>query len=102
MQAHIPYFKYISRFLSFIPHPTIQWFCGAEDQLSGYGTKALADLIREVQDCKDGNPRPSLFSTLLDDIDNPSAKYRLNMTDLRNELTVFIIVRTDTVTITGT
>ncbi|KAF3274906.1 hypothetical protein TWF970_007609 [Orbilia oligospora] len=61
-----------------------------------YGSEALADLQHEVQNCKDGNPRPSLFSHLLKDVDNPNAKYKVNITELRNESTLFILAGTDT------
>ncbi|KAK6506174.1 hypothetical protein TWF506_011095 [Arthrobotrys conoides] len=101
VQAQIPYFKYTSWLLSLIPTSAIQGFSKAEDKLSGYGAEALTDLRHEIQNCKNGNPRPSLFSDLLDDVDNPNAKYRLDMTELRNESTLFIIAGTDTTALVG-
>ncbi|KAF3121648.1 hypothetical protein TWF569_002519 [Orbilia oligospora] len=96
IQAQAPLTKYIIWLLSFIPHPTIQWICQTEDQLYRYASEALADLQHEVQNCKDGNPRPGLFSHLLKDVDNPNAKCKMNITELRNESTVFILAGTDT------
>ncbi|KAF3207725.1 hypothetical protein TWF679_008289 [Orbilia oligospora] len=102
IQAQAPLIKYIIWLLSFIPHPAIQWIGQTEDQLCRYGSEALADLQHEVQNCKDGNPRPSLFSHLLKDVDNPNAKYKVNITELRNESTLFIMAGTDTTAVVAT
>ncbi|KAK6524778.1 hypothetical protein TWF281_011677 [Arthrobotrys megalospora] len=101
-KGKIPFSKYLNWILSFIPHPTIQWFCECEDRLLDHGAKALKGIRREIRDCRDKKPRPSLFVALLDHIDNPSAKYKLNMIELQQESTIIIVAGTDTVTVTGT
>ncbi|KAK6355454.1 hypothetical protein TWF696_004551 [Orbilia brochopaga] len=88
--------------VSHIPHPTLRWFAGCHTRVSEYGNKALSELQREVQNCKGDNPRPSLFTKLLDGIDDPSVKYRLTMQEIAHEATNNMIAGSDTVTITGT
>ncbi|KAK6527789.1 hypothetical protein TWF694_004769 [Orbilia ellipsospora] len=104
IRAEFPSLQTVQKILSYIPHPTIQWFVNCDHRLESHGDKALSDLRREVQDCKDksGNPRASLFTKLLDDVDNPSAKHKMTMEEIRHEAINNMIVGSDTVTVTGT
>ncbi|KAJ6256313.1 Cytochrome P450 monooxygenase orf2 [Drechslerella dactyloides] len=85
-----------------IPLPAIQWLAGCHARVNEYGNKAIAELQREVQHCKDDNPRPSLFTKLIDGVDDPTVKYRLTMQEIAHEATNNIIAGSETVTITST
>ncbi|KAK6331928.1 hypothetical protein TWF718_002465 [Orbilia javanica] len=102
VQAYIPYFKHITWFLSFIPYERIQWFCRNEEQLRIFSADILQRIKREIQGCKDGHPRPSLFSAILDSVDNPHAKYKLEKNDLVSDAATFMIGAVDTSAILAT
>ncbi|KAF3928543.1 hypothetical protein ABW21_db0206028 [Orbilia brochopaga] len=88
--------------VNFLPHPKIRWFAGCHARLQEYGNKALSELQREIQNCKGNSPRPSLFTKLIDGVDDPTVKYRLTMEEIAHEATNNMIAGSDTVTITGT
>ncbi|KAF3927968.1 hypothetical protein ABW20_dc0109482 [Dactylellina cionopaga] len=104
VRAEFPFLKTIHTILSYIPHSKVQWFVNSNKRIAEYGDNALSDMRREIENCKDkhGNPRPSLFTKLLDDINDPSVKYKMDMEQLRHEATNNMIAGSDTVTITGT
>ncbi|KAK6342446.1 hypothetical protein TWF718_007849 [Orbilia javanica] len=101
IQAQVPGFRIISWLLSYIPHPSLEWFCGAEGGLFEYSLMALKNLQKQLQNSKDENLRPTLFSNLLNNINNPEAKYRLPIKDLKDEATVFIVAATDSTSVTA-
>ncbi|KAF3927103.1 hypothetical protein AA313_de0207183 [Arthrobotrys entomopaga] len=104
IRAEFPFLKTVQKIMSYIPHPTIQWFVNCNQRVSDYGDQALSALRSEVQSSKDknGNPRPSLMNKLLEDLSNPSIKHKMNMQEIRHEATNNMIAGSDTVTITGT
>ncbi|EPS44433.1 hypothetical protein H072_1573 [Dactylellina haptotyla CBS 200.50] len=104
VRAEFPFLKTVQTIVSYIPHPTIQWFINCNQRVSDYGDQALSALRREVQNSKDkqGNPRPSLMNKLLDDLNNPAVKHKMTMDEIRHEATNNMIAGSDTVTITGT
>ncbi|KAK6511215.1 hypothetical protein TWF481_000136 [Arthrobotrys musiformis] len=100
VQSQIPLLKYISPLIASIPHPTIKWVFDSETVIFEYGAQALLDHKHELTG-KDGSARPSLFSPVLNDLDNPNAKYKWDLKRLGIEAMMFIIAGTDTTGLVG-
>ncbi|KAF3930399.1 hypothetical protein AA313_de0207786 [Arthrobotrys entomopaga] len=99
--------KFVSKALEIlfspIPHSGIQRFLHADARMRQFAQNSLENMqpIQE-QNCKDGKPRPSLFSKVFEDMNDPTCKHRLTMKQLVDESFVFIIAGTDTTYITIT
>ncbi|EPS35541.1 hypothetical protein H072_11038 [Dactylellina haptotyla CBS 200.50] len=104
IRAQFPFLGMVQKIMSYIPHPSVQWFINANKRISDYSDQAILDYRREVQSARDkkGNLRPSLLATLLDDLDNPNVKHKMTMEEIRWEATDNLIGGSDTVTITAT
>ncbi|KAK6347376.1 hypothetical protein TWF718_005215 [Orbilia javanica] len=102
VRGHIPGGTYLESIISRIPHPTIQWIFGSGNRVFTYTNQALGDLRHEITEDEGLGSKPSVFSTILQNQDNPTAKYKMTMEEVRDEALGFILAGTDTVTITAT
>ncbi|RVD81461.1 uncharacterized protein DFL_009325 [Arthrobotrys flagrans] len=101
-RGQIPALKFIEYLLSYIPHPKVQWFLGCNNRITGYGDMCLNELRKGLENSKDGNSRPTLFSKLLSNTENPDAKYRMGPTTLRDEAGIMPLVGSQTTALVGT
>ncbi|KAF3918209.1 hypothetical protein ABW20_dc0107163 [Dactylellina cionopaga] len=101
-RAQIPAFPFVEQLLHYIPHAKIQWFIGCNDRITKYGNNCLGELRREIADCKDGKVRPSLFTQILDNTNNPDAKYRMGIRTIRDEAGAMLIAGSQSVALSAT
>ncbi|KAK6538232.1 hypothetical protein TWF694_011111 [Orbilia ellipsospora] len=101
MRSEISGFEYIQAVLQWIPLPPLRRFFGCQKSLFEYSDRALSELKREVMNCKNGETRPTLFTQIIDNINNPDAKYRMTLEEMRHEAVLNLIAGTDNVTYTA-
>ncbi|KAF3902231.1 hypothetical protein ABW20_dc0102824 [Dactylellina cionopaga] len=102
IRGHVPGWSAMESLLLKIPHTKIQRIIGCERRISDYGTEALANLRSEVENCKNGKTRPSLFSTIIDKSNDPRVKHKMTMEEVKQEALLVIIAGSHTVTVVGT
>ncbi|KAF3934725.1 hypothetical protein ABW20_dc0106532 [Dactylellina cionopaga] len=102
MRGQLQIIRLLEPIISRIPHPAVQWFFGCERRLSEFSTNALTNLKREIQGCKDGAERPTLFSKILDRMDNPNLKHTLTMEEIKGEALISNITGSHTIPSTVT
>ncbi|KAK6542546.1 hypothetical protein TWF694_006493 [Orbilia ellipsospora] len=97
-----PFINFIEPILKKIPQSTVQWVFGCDQRLSDYALEALNNLKLEIGDCKNGQVRPTLFSKVLENLDNSSkssSKYKITMEEVKMEAFISNFAGTHTVPI---
>ncbi|KAF3919322.1 hypothetical protein ABW21_db0201911 [Orbilia brochopaga] len=79
----------------YIPHPTIQRITGVEDRLFGFADEALSRLQDQI------HSRQTLFSKIFDEANNPNAKHKLTMKEIRDEAFTLYMAGASTTSATG-
>ncbi|KAK6514435.1 hypothetical protein TWF506_008828 [Arthrobotrys conoides] len=101
-RGHIPGVAYLESFLRCIPHATIQQVLTSGERVFSYTDEALENLKHEAKKDHSAGSRRSVFSVILGNQDNPNAKYKMSMEEVRDEALGFILAGTDTLTVTST
>ncbi|KAK6540600.1 hypothetical protein TWF694_007995 [Orbilia ellipsospora] len=87
--------------LSYIPSFKLYKILGSADRIAEYGKESLANVRRDICNCKNGLIRPSIFSKVLENASNPDAKLPLTADQMRDEAFAFMLAGSDTVVVTA-
>ncbi|KAK6500454.1 hypothetical protein TWF481_010797 [Arthrobotrys musiformis] len=102
VRGHIPGGKYLESLVSSIPHPTIKWVFESGQRVFTYTNQAIRDLQKGTTEDQDASSKSSVFSSILQNQNDPAAKYKMTAEEMRDEALGFVLAGTDTLTITGT
>ncbi|KAK6341373.1 hypothetical protein TWF696_008451 [Orbilia brochopaga] len=104
IRAYFPIVNRLKRVLSYVPHPKIQRFLRVEDRVYTFSSWALSNTQHRVHNCKDGKSKITLFSKILDDMNDPdvNVKTKMTMAMVRQEALMIVAAASDTTAITGT
>ncbi|KAF3095920.1 hypothetical protein TWF594_005046 [Orbilia oligospora] len=102
VRGHIPGGSYLEFFMGYIPHSTLQWVLKSGERVFNYTNEALEYLQCEAQRSHSKDSKQSVFLAILENQNNPNAKYKMSIEEVRDEALGFILAGTDTLTITST
>ncbi|KAJ6263440.1 Cytochrome P450 monooxygenase orf2 [Drechslerella dactyloides] len=102
VRAEIPGLNVLESLISLIPHPTVRFITGCSKRIFEYSDDVLSEFQEKIRHDRDNNLAPFLFTRLINNMNNPTEKYRLNFDEIRHESTANLIAGSDTISTTGT
>ncbi|KAF3911128.1 hypothetical protein AA313_de0207367 [Arthrobotrys entomopaga] len=102
VRAEIPGLSVLEYLIGLIPHPTIKSITGCSKRIFDYSDEVLSEFQKKIRNDRDNTYAPYLFTRLINNMDNPSEKNRLNFEEIRHESTANLIAGSDTISTTST